>query len=227
MKTITKILFAIIATALLYSCGDKTEFDEKGYKIIKFQDSKLEESLLAIDGADQNQDGKLSIWEMARITKIDCENKGIAHATELKYCMDADTLLFAGNNITDELDLSRLEKLETADFSDNSLRGKFDMSQMASLVDINLSGNNIESLPGITETVNLKNGDFSNNNLSGTIDIYKHKSLVAIDFTGNSDISVIKLSNIYIGNADQIVSRDQSVKLEYINDSGENVTPEP
>lgn len=224
MKTVLKILIPAAAFFLLARC-EKNEFDETGYKILKFQDPKFEAALLAHAGLDQNGDGKISIWELARATSIDCTDAGIQHAPELKHCSDASQILFTGNSVSDEIDISRLKNLITANFAGNGIKGKFNMAQNYALSTLDLSNNNVEELVNLEGASQLRTANFSNNKLKGTLDFSKLRSLVELDLTGNSGLQKLLLHERYI-TTPLTLNIAASVVVEYRDEYGEKVEPD-
>jgi len=106
---------------------------------------------------------------------------------------------FKDKNITGELDLTYLTKLERISdnaFAYNSISGELDLSRLTKLTYVSgFDGNKITSikLPSSVETI----GDsaFHLNEISGELDLSKYQSLKSVDGFGYNEITSIKLPN--------------------------------
>lgn len=117
MHYIRTIIISLLIGCVLCACVGGGKFDADGYRIIEFNDNAFKMALLD-KGLDTNGDREISMLEI-QVPTIDCTDRGIMDASELRLAREAQRLLFSGNKLSKTLDLSKLKKLTEIDFTDN------------------------------------------------------------------------------------------------------------
>ena len=90
---------------------------------------------------DTNKDEKLSIAEIAVVTKIDCDDKGIANLKGIEHFTALQTLICSGNKLT-SLDLKSNAALTFLNCNNNRL-AELDVSKNTKLTDLFCDGNQL------------------------------------------------------------------------------------
>ena len=90
---------------------------------------------------DTNKDEKLSIAEIAVVTKIDCDDKGIANLKGIEHFTALQTLICSGNKLT-SLDLKSNAALTFLNCDNNRL-AELDVSKNTKLTDLFCDGNQL------------------------------------------------------------------------------------
>ncbi len=151
---------------------------------------------------DTNQDGKLSEEEIAGVTNISVESKGIADLKGIEY-FTAVTYLSCGDNQLTSLDVSKntalkylychSNQLTSLDVSKNTALTKFscgdnqltslDVSKNTALTDFNCQANQLTSLDATNNTALTRL--FCNNNKLTSLDVSKNTALIHLDCHNN------------------------------------------
>ncbi len=105
------LVFVLLVTLCAFALAD-VAIDEKHFPDTAFRK--------VVSDFDTNHNGKLSDAEIANVTSIRCEEKGIASLKGLEYFSALETLLCAGNKLT-SLDLSGNPELGHLECENNQL----------------------------------------------------------------------------------------------------------
>lgn len=241
----------LVALAVITAGCEKIPFDQDHSKIISFADPNFRERITPY--FDANGDGYISIQEAengrtiyyegingSRAVVMDCDNgnkdyPSISGIDEVRFFTNVQVLLFGSNDLSGTLDLTLLESLRIADFTDNDIdevmfpenaevlllrdnnfTGTLDLELLESLKKADFTNNDIDEVifPANAEVLL-----FRSNNLSGTIDLTLLRSLKEIDFTDNPGLRKIILHSSVEQNID--IKKDPKTEIEYYTEPEE------
>lgn len=119
---------------------------------VAFPDSNLE---AIIRGIVEKPSGPLLSSDVAAITEIEADEKGIESLEGLQYCPSLTLLNMRGNSVTDLSPLTTLVNLTGLGASDNRIADLGPLSGMTRMISLHLGGNRISDIGPLENFTNL------------------------------------------------------------------------
>jgi len=128
-------------------------------------DDNLEKAILDA-GYDTNDDGILTLTELAAIESLDASDYGVEDISGIEYIENLSTLHLDNNSIEDLLPLSELKKLEYLSIHNAGISDISPLANIVSLEELSLGRNNITQIENLKNLVNLTRLDISENKVT-------------------------------------------------------------
>ncbi|WP_298898660.1 T9SS type A sorting domain-containing protein [uncultured Psychroserpens sp.] len=200
---------------------------------VNFENALMNTNCIDIDDdglgdidADANDDGYITVSEIAMVTNLYINNQNISNLSGIENFSSLEILKCAFNDIPNA-DLSALTNLKTLDMALNDLTA-IDVNSLANIEILRLDNNDLTSLD-ISLNPNLINLSVGNNVLT-TLNTSNNFNLMELACNGNG-IATLDISNnsnltrlICSGNQLQVLDLMSNPNLEYISCRSNDLT---
>ena len=144
--------------------------------------------------------------DMAKLRRLDAQNKGIRSLTGLEHATNLQRLHLGlgrvngetvnSNEISNLSPLSKLTKLEYLYLDNNSISDISDVKNLTYLKDLYLQSNSISDISAVSSLTNLRELSFGNNNVSDISDVKNLTNLTSLYLNSNSISDISAVSNL-------------------------------
>ena len=128
---------------------------------VNIPDAKLR--LVIAKALSKAPDARITASDMAKLTHLDANNKGIETLTGLEFATDLEVIVCKNNAISDLSPLSKLIRLRLISFSRNSISDLSPLSGLMNVDSLDLNHNLIEDLSPLKSLTNLRTLHISGN----------------------------------------------------------------
>lgn len=201
MKKSMRIVISITISLCMIMCG-LCFTEDNSYKVLAFDeiirndmtgipDAHLYE--VALETADANEDGVLTVTEAELVTDFDGYNKGITNLKGMEYFKNLEYLSLGRNEINDIEPLKNLLKLRRLHLHTNKITNISYVTFFENLFLLDIQGNNVTDISPLKDLKNLKTLHLGKNNIEelSSLESLSHLSTLSINDNQISDISVV------------------------------------
>lgn len=160
-------------------------------QVIKFPDMAFKQAIIA-NGADQNYNKEIEVFEAESIVRLDISNYGISDLTGIETFKKLQELVCNDNNIK-SIDLFQNENLRTLICSRNPL-AFLDISKNAKLETL-IADETLLTTIDLNQNVNLRKIDLSSTLLT-YLDLSQNQQITYLDCRKNSVLIKIAVFNL-------------------------------
>ena len=131
--------------------------------------------------------------QIRAITTIESDMMGMRDLTGLEQVVALETLVLAGNEITNITPLQRLRNLTTLNLAGNAITDITPLSGLTELISLDLGANNLTSIDALEDLTGLTTLDLRDNSLTDISLLANFTALTTLNLSGNSitDISAL------------------------------------
>ena len=131
--------------------------------------------------------------ELATLTRLRADEQGITNLTGIQHCINLDTLLLWGNDITDIQPLAGLTKLERLDLGANEIADARPLEGLVNLTHLSLWGNQVTDIQPLTKLTKLEKLSLWGNGITDVRPLAKLTRLTQLQLGENelTDVSAL------------------------------------
>ena len=131
--------------------------------------------------------------ELATLTRLRADEQGITNLAGIQHCINLDTLLLWGNDITDIQPLADLTKLERLDLGANEIADARPLEGLVNLIHLSLWGNQVTDIQPLTKLTKLEKLSLWGNGITDVQPLAKLTRLTQLQLGENeiTDVSAL------------------------------------
>jgi len=171
--------------------------------IVSFPDANLQ---AVVREAINKPTGDIYQSDLASLTILHANNKGISNLEGLEYCTNLTWLDISTNEITDISPLSDLVNLQNVSLNNNQISNISALANLTNLTYLDASWNQIANLSPLSNLNNLQNLFLNNNQISDLSALSNLTELTYLNVSWNqvTDVSplsgLVNLQNLFLNN---------------------------